>query len=371
MTSTEKDNLHSESKTETVSQKIEGGKKSKVVEGIIKTGKEIKTHKELEVEKETKLEKVDNIQTQNKTCFKGQNKEEEKQEKENEEEQEELQKEKQMENFYDNFYDEEGFFNTSKENKQKNIIKEKLNDNLFYFKSRANIKDIYQQLSLYTKNPKTDIGIIKPLRKKNNIMRYSYGTLVLMKNEIYENNKENSDFLNTFFKIKHYVYDPKIKEQYENNKTLFIKLPSEIPNYVCAEKIKELIKIFENFGLLKENAATLSIPASNRFNERFETKYSSIHFSEDTPFSSIECFRVLLNMLDVEYETTGKLNIILCKYDEGKKTNLRKSSQNNKKPQKVNDNTNTKEVKDSDEDEVNSRSSSSWKEQKGRKRNKK
>lgn len=220
----------------------------------------------------------------------------------------------------------------SEEQESKSNTRKILNENLFYFRSYANKEDLFFNLSQYCQNSQKDIGIIKPLRKKNNINKYSTGTLVLMKKEIYERNKDNEKFRNTFFNIAPYVYNPKIEEQYGNNKKLFLKLPYEVPNYVCAKKIEELVSIFEHFELLEKDSVTISIAASNRISERFEkTKYGSIEFSKGTPFSSIECFRVLLNMLDIEYHVTGKLAMILCKYDEGKKNNPKNKQSNRKK----------------------------------------
>lgn len=203
-----------------------------------------------------------------------------------------------------------------------------LNENLFFLRSNISKPDLEEKLSSYARDPKEDIGIIKMvLANRDNLVFpiYTNKTLIIMKKYIYDNiiNAQDEDLIN----LDNYTIKSKKLENI--NKTLFIKFPESpgVYNKMCIKKINEVIEIFKRFGILKNNPV---IKVLSMRNPDFEPKFGSITLNNEDP-TSIECLKLILNGLEVEYEYMKKkrLALIHCKYDDPEYKKKKKSMNTN------------------------------------------
>lgn len=224
-----------------------------------------------------------------------------------------------------------------------------LNENIFIFFSNLNYIQLTNILKDYAKDPE-DVGIVKPIvakDRKRGFFYYKPDNLVIMKKYIYEDNIQEFEndspseierkdyFFETFKDINFYFYDPK---RYTDNKKLFITAPQNVPNYVTVEKLDELSRIFVKFGILKENQKPTISLTKTRGRPELEKKFGNIIFPQDTPFESINAYKLFAHMMQIEY-FDGKNTIVgynLCKFD------IPKQNQNNPEVKTIRNTRNTR-----------------------------
>jgi hypothetical protein len=168
---------------------------------------------------------------------------------------------------------------------------------------------------------KADIGLskIERYKDKKGGLKDSNRTLLLLKRQVYEKallagldlQQPNLDFKISEFELlaKHYP-----NEGYSSN--LFIRFPSTLPTEEGEALLKERMKVFIDFGLLKEEDYSLKIPLTSRITGE-NRGFALCNFSDSVDVKIRALIRCLIHdcflYLDIETKTTVHLSALWTK----------------------------------------------------------